>query len=70
MPPVKNNKTAMSTEEFREILKELGWDQGQAAREADTTRNTINSYANGAIIPGISAALFRCKLEAKRRGGP
>lgn len=68
MPRVLDGKTAMTTEEFREILKELGWDQGQAAREAGTTRNTINSYANGASIPGISAALFRCKLEAKRRG--
>lgn len=67
MPPVTNNKTAMTTEEFREILKELGWDHSQAARECGTSRNTISSYANGGIIPGMSATLFRCKLDAKRR---
>jgi plasmid maintenance system antidote protein VapI len=57
--PKKNRHQPMTPEEFCSALQALGLNQVTATPHLGISRRTINSYANGRVIPAPVAVLLR-----------
>ncbi|PYF01660.1 hypothetical protein BJ122_11964 [Rhodopseudomonas faecalis] len=60
--PKKNRHQPMTQEEFCSALATLGLNQVTATPHLGISLRTINSYANGRVIPAPVAVLLRTAL--------
>lgn len=61
--------TPMNTNEYRDLLDQMGWNQEQAAQALGVTLRTSAGYATGGSIPLTTAKLLRllAQLPKSRR---
>ena len=61
---------ALTPNQFRKALDDLGLTQGAAAEWLKLSIRAVDGYANGAPIPGATAKLLRLmvKLDLKPKG--